>query len=87
MEKIPQNKEEALDMMRDAISVIEEEQGAIVADFYRAHYQGCLRLHEMGLRYMALPKGAERDKLEGEMKLLLASLKETLPILKPEREP
>jgi len=87
MEKIPKNKEEALDMMRDAIPIIEEEQGAMVADFYRAHYQGCLRLHEMGLRYKTLPKGVERDKLEDEMKQLLASLKETLPILKPEREP
>jgi hypothetical protein len=71
-----------LEKMKEAIDLIEQEQGEIVADFYRAHYQGCLRLHEMGERYKTLPKGDERDKLKEEMKQLEASLNESLPILK-----
>ena len=68
--------------MRDAIDRIKEEQGAVAADFFRAHYQGCIKLVEMRKHYNTLPKGKEKTELFVEVTNLADSLNQTLPILK-----
>lgn len=81
MDDIPRNTEEALKMMRGFIERIEEQEGAVVADFYRAHYEGCVRMHEMGNKWKTLPNGPEKDKMMREMNELEWSLRQTLPML------
>jgi len=73
--------EESLAVMKGAVEEIEKVAGAIHADFYRAHYQACVRLCDLGRQYQSA-EADQKEDLKKQMTVLAASLHESLPMLR-----
>jgi hypothetical protein len=74
--------EESLAVMKLALEEIEGRAGQVHADFYRAHYEGCVRLCDLGRQYKTCLDSEQKEILKKEMEGLLDSLQQSLPMLR-----